>query len=384
MRKLIVAILLLGFALGMASATYAQDPSELRQSIRAKKRELRHEQSRLDILNERERDLSRQLNEAQYDLQESRTSYYNTVARLENAQARLEDIQSKLNVATEKYRVSQAILCQRLREIYMQGDMGYLMVLLGAQKFTDFLDYARYLSIIVNRDGELLDEVRALKAVLTSQAAAAQETVEEMKRLRQTQEERVARLEEVERRRSSLLSEVQGQRDQVSQFVSELEGSTQELETKLHNTITTRQSQFSYRAPRPTTRNWGTGRFVTPADGPITSPYGYRIHPIYGTMRFHSGIDIGAYYGSSILAADSGVVIEAGWIGGYGNTVMIDHGGGYSTLYGHCSTLYVRNGQIVSQGEPIAAVGSTGNSTGPHLHFEVRINGDPVDPLGFI
>ena len=137
-------------------------------------------------------------------------------------------------------------------------------------------------------------------------------------------------------------------------------------------------------SPQSGTRTWGTGRYLTPAQGPITSPFGYRIHPIFGTMRFHTGVDIGAYYGSPVLASDSGVVIDSGWLGGYGNCIIVDHGGGYSTLYAHCSELYVSYGQSVSKGQQIAAVGSTGNSTGPHLHFEVRINGEPVDPLGFI
>lgn len=376
-------LLCLSLCLSVSSPIFAQDPGEVREDLREKKGELRYQQSRLDTLNERERDLSRQLSDSQYDLQESRTALNNTVARLESAQARYEDIQTRLSVATKKYRSSQALLGQRLRDIYMQGDMGYLLVLLGSQSFTDFLDYAHYIAIIVNRDYELLDEVRQLRAELHSQAQAAQEALIEMRQLRDDQEARVSRLSKIEQRRAALLSDVQSQRAKVAQYVTELEGSTQELENKLHRTLVKRQSHARPHIPQKK-RTWGTGRFITPAEGPITSPYGYRVHPIFGTLRFHSGIDIGAYYGSSILAADSGIVIEAGWIGGYGNTVMIDHGGGYSTLYGHCSQLYVRNGQMVRQGEPIAAVGSTGNSTGPHLHFEVRINGDPVDPLGFI
>ena len=383
MKRSFAAILLVMSVICAASPVLPQNPSEVRQNLREKKNQLHYQQSRLDTLNERERDLSRQLSDSQYDLQESRTALNNTVARLESAQARYEDIQIKLNVATKKYRRNQVILGQRLRDIYMQGDMGYLLVLLGSQSFTDFLDYSHYISIIVNRDYELLDEVRQLKAELTSQAQAAQEALVEMRKLRDDQAARVNKLSAIEKRRASLLRDVQSQRDQVAQYVTELEGSTQELENKLHATLVKRQSHVRPHIPQKR-RTWGTGRFVTPAEGPITSPYGYRVHPIFGTLRFHSGIDIGAYYGSSILAADSGIVIEAGWIGGYGNTVMIDHGGGYSTLYGHCSQLYVRIGQMVNQGEPIAAVGSTGNSTGPHLHFEVRINGDPVDPLGFI
>lgn len=360
----------------------AQGPGGVRRNLHETRSELRYQKSRLDTLNERERDLAQQLSNAQYDLQESRTALATTKARLESAQARYEDIQTKLDVAGKKFEKNRKILCKRLREIYMQGDMGYLLVLLGSQSFVDFLDYAHYLSIIVHQDYRLLTEVRQLRLELASQAEAAQETLIEMRKLRDDQEARVAQLSSVEKRRSELLDEVQSQRDSVSSYVTELEGSTAALEQKLYSTIVQRQ-----RPTRPSTsgrRNWGTGRYVTPAEGPITSPYGYRIHPIYGTMRFHSGIDIGAYYGSPILAADSGVVIEAGWIGGYGNTVMIDHGGGYTTLYGHSSQLYVHVGQVVSKGEPIAAVGSTGNSTGPHLHFEVRVNGNPTDPMGFI
>ena len=136
-------------------------------------------------------------------------------------------------------------------------------------------------------------------------------------------------------------------------------------------------------APRPG-RVRGTGRYLWPADGSPSSPFGYRVHPIFGTLRFHSGLDIAAGGGAPIRAADSGTVIHSGWYGGYGNCLIIDHGGGYSTLYAHCSALYVSYGQAVRQGQTVAAVGSTGYSTGPHLHFEVRINGNPVDPRGFL
>ncbi|MBV9149838.1 MAG: M23 family metallopeptidase, partial [Candidatus Eremiobacteraeota bacterium] len=113
----------------------------------------------------------------------------------------------------------------------------------------------------------------------------------------------------------------------------------------------------------------------------ITSPFGWRIHPISGVRSFHEGLDIGVASGTPIGAAEAGRVIYAGWYGGYGNYISIDHGGGVSTGYAHCSAIYVSVGQDVRQGQTIGAVGSTGYSTGPHLHFEVRINGKPVDPL---
>ena len=128
----------------------------------------------------------------------------------------------------------------------------------------------------------------------------------------------------------------------------------------------------------------GTGKFIYPAIGPITSEFGWRTHPILGYERFHSGMDIGADHGELIYAADAGTVIFADWYGGYGNSVIIDHGNGLTTLYDHASEVYVQEGQGVAKGQPIAAVGSTGFSTGPHLHFEVRKDGEPIDPAQFL
>lgn len=124
--------------------------------------------------------------------------------------------------------------------------------------------------------------------------------------------------------------------------------------------------------------------FIWPVNGAVVSSFGFRIHPIFGTQRFHSGIDINAGTGTPIAASAGGVVITAGWMDGYGNTVIIDHGGGFATLYGHQSQLGVSVGQSVNQGAIIGYVGSTGWSTGPHLHFEIRIGGAPVDPLGYL
>ncbi|MGI8984139.1 MAG: murein hydrolase activator EnvC family protein [Acidimicrobiales bacterium] len=126
------------------------------------------------------------------------------------------------------------------------------------------------------------------------------------------------------------------------------------------------------------------GRLIVPVPGaPITSPFGYRIHPIYGTSRLHTGIDYGANTGVAIRAAADGVVVSAGWFGGYGNATIIDHGGGIATLYGHQSAMSVSAGQKVTQGQTIGRVGCTGDCTGPHVHFEVRLNGDPVNPANY-
>jgi murein DD-endopeptidase MepM/ murein hydrolase activator NlpD len=128
----------------------------------------------------------------------------------------------------------------------------------------------------------------------------------------------------------------------------------------------------------------GNGRFILPANGPITSGFGPRNHPISGGSRMHNGVDIGASSGTPIHAAADGTVVMAGSNGGYGNWTLIDHGGGLATGYGHQSSIGVRVGQHVSRGDVIGRVGSTGASTGPHLHWEVRVNGNSVNPMGWI
>ena len=136
----------------------------------------------------------------------------------------------------------------------------------------------------------------------------------------------------------------------------------------------------------PALANSFEGAMTNPVEGElvITSEFGWRIHPITGTARYHSGIDLGVDYDSPIHAAAAGIVTYADWVSGYGNTVIIDHGESVETLYGHNNSVCVVAGQMVAQGQVIALAGSTGNSTGPHCHFEVRVDGEPVDPMGYL
>ncbi|MBQ7529301.1 peptidoglycan DD-metalloendopeptidase family protein [bacterium] len=355
-----------------------------RSELKEKKSQLASQRKRLDIINDREKDLSAQLNNTQYDLQESRIVYHETLASLKSSQEHLKNIKTHLKKVTDEFKGQQKVLGKRLREIYMHGDVGYLVVLLGSQSFTDFIDQTRFLSLIIQNDRNLLNKVKALKDELENKKLQEEETIREIESLKKRQLEKIENLKKIESKRTQLLADVRSQRDSLNAQVSELENSTFSLEKRIQNEINSHRTYMRPSSPQATRRVWGTGRFITPAPGPITSPFGYRVHPIFGTLRFHTGVDIGAPYGCSILAADSGTVIDSGWMGGYGNCLIVDHGGGYSTLYAHCSQLYVGYGQGVTKGQAIAAVGSTGNSTGPHLHFEVRINGEPVDPLGFI
>lgn len=186
---------------------------------------------------------------------------------------------------------------------------------------------------------------------------------------------RSIRVDQEEQRR--LLVRLERRRQGTAQLIDLLEAESVQLEAEL------RAQAARERASGRSAGAQGTGTFVWPTSGPVTSGYGYRTHPVTGSRRLHAGIDIGAPTGQTIVAADRGTVIHAGWRGGYGNTVIVSHGGGLTTLYAHQSGFAVRDGESVARGEAVGYVGSTGMSTGPHLHFEVRVNGSPRDPLDY-
>ena len=227
--------------------------------------------------------------------------------------------------------------------------------------------------MIMKHDVNLFSEIKAERELILNKKAELENDKQAIQVLEQAAEEKKAVVELRKQERKELLDNAVSERDSAEQAYQEL------LQTS-------RQIEQMIRASQGHTSGavQSTGRMIWPLNGPITSPYGWRTHPIFGTARYHSGIDIGADYGENISAADSGTVIFAGWMGGYGYAVIIDHGGGISSLYGHNSELTVSEGQQVRQGQVIALAGSTGYSTGPHCHFEVRQNGEPVDPSGYL
>jgi len=307
-----------------------------------------------------------------------------TEEQITKTQAELEKTQANLSRR-------QDVLSTRIRDIYMHGQLNYLDVVIGAKDFSDFSNRVELLKRIVNSDMELITSIKDERDKINEQKAVLEQERQKQVELKA---ESAKKKEEVEKRKAeqqAILNKAQNDKATAEQAYNELEASSQQIGDMLRSRAAARAaaasgsdssgggSDSSYYQPVS-----GSGRFIWPVNGVITSPFGYRNHPIFGRQILHSGIDIGVDSGTPVHAADSGVVVEAGWLGGYGYAVVIDHGNGLSTLYGHNSSLNVSAGQSVSQGQVIAYSGSTGNSTGPHVHFEVRANGDPVDPTGYL
>lgn len=290
-----------------------------------------------------------------------------------------EDIIAKeeeLKQAEIEYAEYQELFLKRARIMYENSAIDYIEILFGAEDFSDFLSKMEMISQLMKYDRDIIDKMEKTKQRILD---TKKELEENLKR----QEESVAGLEE---RRLSLDDALNKKQQMINELQKDTEKykaiyeAAEEAEAAL---IRQHRNALSY-SSNPVKYTGGKFTWPVPGSQRITSYYGWRIHPVYKTKKFHTGIDIGAGYGLDIVAAADGVVTLATTNGGYGKCIIINHGSGITSLYGHCSTLLVSVGDKVTRGEVIAKVGSTGVSTGPHLHFEVRQNSSTTDPLGYL
>lgn len=287
----------------------------------------------------------------------------------------IKNVETDLKKITENYNKNKETLKQRLIATYKRGKTTYLDVLLNSNGLMDFISNYYLLSKIIDADNALIEEVSTAKKY--------------MENLDVSLKEKKAIIEEnkAEIRRNTISLENM----QVLKNIEVAELSEKELE--LHNQIEQYQTEVEniekeirFLSIADVGSEYIGGKMAWPVPGytRITSQYGMRTHPITGIYKLHTGTDIGAPLGAMFIAANSGVVVKAQYNSAYGNMVIIDHGGGVNTLYAHGSEILVELGQTVEQGTPVLKVGSTGYSTGPHAHFEVRVNGEYRNPLEFI
>ena len=387
-RRLAIGVL----AVLAAAAPAFADIVEKKQSIDTRIAEL---QQRVQSAREREAALQREIESVSGEIRGLEQQVGVVSERLAPLERELELRELKLNhlnalfqVQTERlhflraqYRTAVTRFNRRLVAVYESNTPDELSFLLAARSFSDLVDGLDYVRLIVRRDREIVDEVGAAKREVTAarrETRAARDSVRRqaeivalrVREARALRDQLVAskgKLEEARQRKKVSLDQLSAEERADAEEIDALQQASADLAAKI------RAAQA-----HSTVQHVSGAGFVWPVSAPITSPFGWR----WG--RMHEGSDLGAAYGSPIAAAAAGVVIYAGWEGGYGNLVVIDHGGGLATAYGHQSRIAVSLGESVAQGQIIGYVGSTGHSTGPHLHFEVRVNGEAVDPLGYL
>ncbi|MGH3441255.1 MAG: murein hydrolase activator EnvC family protein [Nitriliruptorales bacterium] len=393
--RTLVAVLAL-LASTFTSAAFAHTPDQTADELRRTRDELAREKQDLEDVRNEERLARTELDQVTHELEHAQEDLAALEAQLAQAQAeardasrRTADITANLLAETRRLDDAQYNLEQkegtfeaRVAATYKYGTVTYADALVEAHDFSDFVSTLYYVRSALQHDNALIGEVTDLVKEITERrgeiARLREEAVQKERESRAAAKQVAALTAEARTlteqvasqrtRRRSLVAQLQASAAAHEAEITELEAESKRLAEEL------RRSRWRAGAP-------GAGELAWPTNGAPGSGYGWRTHPIFGSRRFHSGVDISGPTGQSIVSAADGLVISSGWRGGYGLAVVIDHGGGLATLYAHQSQLLVSQGQEVGKGQLIGRIGSTGYSTGPHLHFEVRVNGEPKNPM---
>jgi murein DD-endopeptidase MepM/ murein hydrolase activator NlpD len=358
----------------------------LKQQIEKKRAELQKVQQREGVLTTTIQGFSTRINSLQGEIGATRERLERAQGSLDRQQAELLELRDRLEEARDRLErlrrelaTARRVLAARLVEIYKADAPDALTVVLEADGFGDLLERAEFLDRISEQDREITERVRGLRDLARDQAVkladleereqlVAQELLRQRNVIATAEEQLVSSRDEL----ATARADKRGALSQVRDTRASLEGDLRALEAEQARV------QAALQAAQAGPIRQGSGTLIWPVNGPVVSPFGMR----WG--RLHAGVDIAVPAGTAIRAADSGRVALMGWVGGYGNYTCVQHTGGLSTCYAHQSSFATSNGASVSQGQVIGYVGCTGHCFGDHLHFETRVNGSPVDPMGYL
>lgn len=343
-----------------------------RDEINAQKEEANNQ------IEEIQNELSETLQEIQ-ELTEKIESYEQEISQLiveeEKLKEEVENLEAELQVSEKNYNQQKKLLEERLITLYEAGETSYLDVLLDSKSISDFISNYYLISEIAKCDTELLADMEQEKIRIENNKKEVEEKKEILKEARINKEKANIVLENTRVLRNNYLSQLTEEEKQLQEKINIYNEELKKVESDILLLTSTNLS---------TEYTGGIMSWPVPGYSRITSNFEMRVHPITKVYKLHTGIDIGAPEGANFIAVTDGLVIKAGWSAAYGNMVVINHGGGVTTLYAHGSKIMVEVGQLVSRGDVVLKVGSTGYSTGPHAHFEVRIDGKYVQPLNFL
>ncbi|AOQ22750.1 hypothetical protein MTAT_27870 [Moorella thermoacetica] len=374
-RKATALLLMAALALGTVPA-HGASVDDLQRQQQQLQQNIQEQQKLLQQKNDEGEALLQQLQQIEEDIRQKQAQIASLDQQLAAAQGRVQQVAAELQKAEAAQETRMSILRSRLKDIYQVGRVNYLEVLLQSTSLEDFLVRLELLTKIARGDINLIDEIKAEKAKIAAQKAELEAERDHIAQLRRQADNERVQLASRQENQRQLLAQVEQEKKRVAAALDEMEATARQIAAKIRA-----EQAKSNRKLSPS----GTKGMLWPLPGytQISSPFGWRIHPLLKTNRFHDGVDLPAPAGTEVIAPLDGQVISTGYLGGYGNHIVIDHGGGLSTMYAHLSAILVQNGQEVKKGQVIGRVGSTGWSTGPHLHFMVLLQGEPTNPMNY-
>lgn len=375
MKKSIVIILILIMFCGVLGVTNAVNMSDL-QTEKEKVREQLNETSKgLENIQLEITEALEAVNKIEAQIAEGEANLEETQNQINDLEKEIKSTQMKLEYIKKDYTEQKEALKMRLEAMYEMGKTTYLDVLLDSKNITDFISRYYLIGEIAQYDYDLLETIEREKSRIEEISKLLDEKNEKLKVAKKSQEKTLIALENAKTIKNSYAAELTEEELNTQKQIEEYNQKLDDIET-----------QMAILAMVDVNSDYVGGEFLWPIPGytTITSPYGMRFHPILHYNRMHNGIDIGARIGANVIAANDGTVFTASYVGSYGNVVMIDHGAGVVTNYAHGDKILVEVGQKVKKGDIIMKAGTTGLSTGPHLHFEIKINGKFVNPLPYV
>lgn len=415
----IVTIISLSCFIFESPIVYATNSSDIKDQINNNNQAIDNLQNEKDKIQNQVSNVNKELDKIteqmeakNKELEKSSKKVNEFQSKIDSLQAEIDGVQAKINEAEEEIVKKEELIVQKENEAeerekmlglrirnYYKNDMTsqILAFLVSSDGLSSFIGNIYNMKKILDTDKKLIDEVNSIKEALNNEKKLLEEKIaeldEEKVEIKNKQQElvnaqkefvdeqnkylaQVNDLKGIESKKQSMINSLSDKERELQEKIGDLTDFNQDLQNKLDDLFNGLDGENSGNSQGET--------FLRPTSGRVTSEYGPRTHPISGQSGFHTGIDLASPSGTPIKASKSGTVVYSGWQGGYGQVVIIDHGGGYRTLYAHCSKLNVVKNQKVSRGQVIALVGSTGNSTGPHLHFEVRVNNKHQNPRKYV
>lgn len=374
-------------------SSYQAQQKKIQQELSAKKQEIKKAENELSSYQAQVRMVNANLEAAEAQLAAANSALAQAEAELAATNAQLEKEQESLETQVNAYS-------ERMRQTYIDGNVSLLDVILESTSMEDFITRAYYMEKILEYDNTMIDTINESIESIEEQKATLEQQKADLQVIKSAKESAVAELEAAKVEKYSLISTAQAQKEQAQDEYDSMLADSNKLNKEIQTLIAKQKQQQAAQSNKNNSTNngnngnsgndnyaTGTGKYMWPLPSGyknITSNYGMRMHPTKHVYKMHTGIDISAPGGTPIYAADSGTVILARYYGSYGNTVIIDHGGNVVTLYAHMSSIGASVGQSVARGQTIGRVGTTGASTGNHLHFEVRVGGSCVSPWGYV